>query len=447
MAKEFSDNIFLEKILYLFFYLTLIIIILFFSALISGSETSFFCLNSKILKKKIKKDSYKENLLLIILKNKKKLLATILIFNNISNIGIVILTSYLISIFFKKKCFLILNYCIPIIFLVKVVFITFILLLFGEIIPKIYASRNKMKFSIFMSKPIIFLLKIFNPISNIIISITGCIEKKIRQKKCLISIDQLSEALKITSNKKNIKEINFLQSIVDFSSKETHQIMTPRIDIFSLNKNISFNNVLKLIRCNVYSRIPVYNKNIDDIEGILYAKDLIPFINKDNVNWNRLIYPPFFVPDNKKIDDLLNDFKKRKIHLAIVVDEYGGTCGIVTLEDVIEEIVGDIIDEFDKYSETYSKICDNNYFFDGKTTLINFYKIMNIKEKIIFESKKGEADTLGGFIMEINKNFPKLKQKINFLNYYFIIKSIQNKRIKTIEVIREKITYNNNFSD
>ncbi len=284
------------------------------------------------------------------------------------------------------------------------------------------------------------LSKILDPISKIIIFISKAIEKKVIKKKHMISVDQLSKALKITSsNTKNIQERKFLQRIVDFGNTEIHQIMTPRIDMFALNSNKNFYDVLKLVRYQGYSRIPVYKNSIDDIEGVLFAKDLLPFIYEKNFQWKKLIHTPFFVPEKKKIDDLLSDFKKKKIHLAIVVDEYGGTCGLVTLEDVIEEIVGDIIDEFDEEDMSYSKLNQNNYLFDGKTSLINFYRIMDIEEgeEVFFENRKGEADTLGGFIMEINKEFPQKKQKINFINYSFIIKSIDNKRIKTVEVIRK----------
>ncbi|WP_341654559.1 gliding motility-associated protein GldE [Blattabacterium cuenoti] len=440
MEKESSTNIFLEKTLYLVFYFALIIILLLFSALISGSETAFFCIEKKTLDKERKKNSYKGNIVFQILREKKKLLATILISNNFSNIGIVILSSYLITEFLQKKYLVIYKqFHIPIHFLLEVVVLTFILLLFGEIIPKIYASKNNFRFAIFMAKPLIILSKILNPISKIIILISKSIDKKTIKKKNLISVDQLSKALKITSsNPKNVKECQFLQRIVDFGNTETHQIMTPRIDMFALNRNINFSNVLESVRDQGYSRIPIYKDSIDDIEGVLFAKDLLPFIYHKHFQWNRLIHSPFFVPEKKNIDNLLSDFKKRKIHLAIVVDEYGGTCGLVTLEDVIEEIVGDIIDEFDEEDMSYSKLNQNNYLFDGKTSLINFYRIMNIKEEVFFENKKGDADTLGGFIMEINKEFPKKKQKINFLNYSFIIKSIDHKRIKTIEVIRRK---------
>ncbi|WP_185856187.1 gliding motility-associated protein GldE [Blattabacterium cuenoti] len=439
MEKESSTNIFLENTFQIIIYFVLIIILLLFSAMISGSETAFFCLEKKTLEKEIKKNPSRGNRVLNILKNRKKLLSTILISNNFSNIGIVLLSSYLITEFFQDRYLFIYKIPIPINFILEVWVLTFFLLLFGEIIPKIYARKNNFRFALFMSKTLIVLSKILKPVNQMMILISRFIEKKISKKKNIISVDKLSKALKIASfNQKNIQECQFLQRIVDFGNTETHQIMTPRIDMFALNRNTSFSDVLELVRNQGFSRIPVYKDSIDDIEGVLFSKDLLPFIYEKKFEWKKLIHTPFFVPENKKIDDLLNDFKKKKIHLAIVVDEYGGTCGTVTLEDVIEEIVGDIIDEFDEEDMSYSKLNQNNYLFDGKTSLINFYRIMKIEEEVFFEKKKGDADTLGGFIMEINKEFPKLEQKINFLNYSFIIRSIDNKRIKTIEVLRKK---------
>ncbi|WP_185855583.1 gliding motility-associated protein GldE [Blattabacterium cuenoti] len=442
---EYSTNIILGNVLYLILYFVFIVILLLFSALISGSETAFFCLDKKTIDKKTKNNIIKKNLLFKILENKKKLLAIILISNNFSNVGIVILISYLITEFLQGKNIYIFNKNINtfINISLEIILITFVLLLFGEIIPKIYARKNNYSFSIFMSKPLLFIGKFLNPISEIMIFISEIIEKNIIKKKNGISIDQLSKALKITSSnlkKKNIKESQFLQKIVNFGNTEIHQIMTPRIDMFAINKKIDFTNILELIRKQGYSRIPIFKDCIDDIVGVLFAKDLLPFIYNQKFKWNSLIHKPYFVPEKRKIIDLLSDFKKRKIHLAIVVDEYGGTCGLVTLEDVVEEIVGEIFDEFDEDDTSYSKLSKNNYLFDGKTSLINFYRIMKIKEQISFEfeKKKGDADTLGGFIMEICNEFPKKKQIINFLNYSFIIKNINNKRIKTVEVVRKK---------
>lgn len=421
------------------FNLFLLFILLFFSALISGAELAFFSLDRKQLE--IEKKKNYQILLKVsnILKDRKKLLATILITNNFLNIGIVILASSLINLWIKFPKIYILGFFIPIKFLIEIFGITFILLIFGEIIPKIYASKNNFWFAYFMSTPILIFNRILSPLSNFMMSIYNLIERLIGQKKNnIFSVDQLSEALEITKkNKENDEEIKFLQGIVDFGTIETSQIMIPRIDMFALKHNATFKEVLKCIS-ESYSRIPVYRENIDDIEGVLFIKDLLPYINKEEYSWTKLIHPPFFVPENKKLDDLLNDFKNKRIHLAIVVDEYGGTSGLVTLEDVVEEIVGDISDEFDeKNNNSYSIINKNRFIFDGKIPLIDFYRIMKITDDNIFEQKKGDADTLGGFIMEINKKFPRYKQKINFYNYDFIIEEVNKKRIKYIEVLKK----------
>ncbi|WGH27531.1 MAG: gliding motility-associated protein GldE [Candidatus Bostrichicola ureolyticus] len=425
-------------------YFIYIIILLLLSAIISASEIAFFSLNKKQLEKEKKKDLTKANIVINIINNRKKLLAALIISHNFLNIGIVIFSSYLINKYFtfpdiniyifKYKIFFSLK------FLFEVVGITFILLLFVEIIPKIYASLDNFKLAVFMSKPIHIIMILLNPLIYIMMIISNYIEKWIGKKQNKLSLYQLSQALKITINKKYDKDILFLRKIVHFGNIETRQIMTPRIDIFALNYNTYYADVLKIIISEGYSRVPVYKENIDNIVGILFVKDLLPFINEINYNWNQLIHLPFFIPENKKLDDLLKDFKDKKIHLAIVVDEYGGTCGLVTFEDVIEEIIGDIKDEYDEENISYFKEEYNNkYIFDGKISLIDFYRFMQIKEEEedIFEKYKGNADTLGGFVMQLNKKFPIIKQQINFFNYTFIIKEVDKKRIKSIEVIRK----------
>lgn len=430
-----KEPIYIQSLCNLF----LLFILLFCSALISGAELAFFSLDRKQLEIEKKKNSHLLLKVTNILKDRKKLLATILITNNFLNIGIVILASSLINIWIKFPQTYIFGFSIPIKFLLEIFGITFILLIFGEIIPKIYASKNNFWFAYFMSTPILIFNRILSPLSNFMMCIYNLIERLIGQKKKnIFSVDQLSEALEITTkNQENDEEIKFLQGIVDFGTIETSQIMIPRIDMFALQHNASFQEVLKCIT-ESYSRIPIYRENIDDIEGVLFIKDLLPYINKEEFAWIKLIHPPFFVPENKKLDDLLNDFQSKRIHLAIVVDEYGGTSGLVTLEDVVEEIVGDISDEFDeKNNHSYSIINNNRFLFDGKIPLIDFYRIMQIKDENIFEKNKGDADTLGGFIMEINKIFPRYKQSINFYNYNFIIQEVNKKRIKYIEVIKK----------
>lgn len=410
--------------------------LLLLAAIIAGAEIAFFSINKKQLEKEKKKDIIKANIVINIINNRKKLLASLLISNNFLNIGVVILSSFLINKYFTFPNIHLFKINISFKFLLEVVGITFILLLFGEIIPKIYASKDNFKFAVFMSKPIYFINKVLNPLIYIMMIMSNYIEQWIKKPKKL-SLYQLSQALKITINKKYDKDMIFLRKIINFGNIETRQIMTPRIDIFALNYDTSYEDVLNIIISEGYSRVPVYKENIDNIEGLLFVKDLLPFINKINFNWNKLVHLPFFIPENKKLDDLLKDFKEKKIHLAIVVDEYGGTCGLVTFEDVIEEIIGDIKDEYDEENLSYIKEDKNKYIFEGKISLIDFYRLMQIKEENLFEKHKGNADTLGGFIMQINKKLPLIKQKIKFYNYIFIIQSVDKKRIKRIEVIRK----------
>lgn len=441
METEPPESIFTEgNFLYLqsFFHFILLALLLFLSALFSGAEVAFFSLDRKRLEKEKKKNAQKSDKVCDILKDRKKLLATILITNNFLNIGIIILSSSLIGTYSKIPETYVYGISIPVKFLIEVVGITFLLLLFGEIIPKIYASKNNFYFASFMSRPLLFSSQVLSPLNKLMMWIYGLVERRIGRKKHTLSVDQLSQALEITTeDREDDKERQFLQGIVDFGSIETRQVMTPRIDMLALRYDTPFSEVLNTVILESYSRIPIYRKDIDDIEGVLFVKDLLPYINQKDCDWTQLMHPPFFVPENKKLDDLLNDFKNKRIHLAVVVDEYGGTCGLVTLEDVIEEIVGDISDEFDEEDTSYSKIDHNHYLFEGKTPLIDFYRVMQVDEEDLFEENKGDADTLGGFVMEIHTEFPKHRQKIRFHNYIFIIQAVDKKRIKRIEVFRK----------
>jgi gliding motility-associated protein GldE len=309
--------------------------------------------------------------------------------------------------------------------------------LFGEVLPKIYASRNALSFSKKMSKFIHTTNILLTPFSLPLITLTKWIENKFGSKNSNFSVETLSQALELTSEGATTKdEQKILEGIVNFGNTETVQIMKPRIDIFALSNEEPYEIVLDKILKNGYSRNPVYKDNIDTIIGVLYAKDLLAHLNKTAFKWVELIRPPFFVPENKKLDDLLSDFREKKNHLAIVVDEYGGTSGLVTLEDVIEEIVGDINDEFDIDDLFYSKIDENNYIFEGKTTIKDFCKVLNDEDEAIFEEEKGESETLAGFILEISGKFPKKGEKINFKNYSFTIEALDKKRIKQIKATR-----------
>ena len=414
-----------------------LVILLMCSALISGAEVALFSLTPSDLNDDDQKDTKLLNIISKLLSQPKKLLATILVANNFINIGIVLLFAKLSnSIFGDLKTSITLGFfSIDLVFFIEVIVITFLILLFGEILPKVYANRNNLRFSKFMARPLQLLDIVFSPISLPMRKITIGIHKRLGKQKSNLNVDYLSQALELTSEEDTTKEEQkILQGIVSFGNTDTKQVMRPRIDIFALDTSMTFSAIVPEIVKNGYSRIPVYDDNIDDISGILYAKDLLPHLGKTQFDWTSLLRTPLFVPENKKLDDLMVEFQEKKIHLAIVVDEYGGTSGIVSLEDVIEEIVGDISDEFDDDDLIYSKIDDFNFVFEGKTTLKDFYRIIRLDDDSEFETNKGEAETLAGFVLEISKTFPKIRSKIQFKSYTFIIESIDNKRIKQVKV-------------
>lgn len=420
-----------------FFSIFLLLVLLFLSALLSGSEVAYFSLKRKDIldarENKVEKIETIERLL----RNKQKLLSTILIGNNFINICVVILSTYISTKFIHPNLdnLSLLGWNLSLLF--DIVVITFILLLFGEIIPKIYAGMNALVFAQ-ITAPLLSFLGIFTkPIGSPLLWFSNLLETKIRPTHT-ISVDHLSQALEITQEDEmtSNEEQKILEGIVSFGNTETREIMTPRVDVFSLSYDDSFADVIKLISARGYSRIPVYRNSIDEISGMLYAKDLLPHLNSENFDWHTLLRKTFFVPENKKLDDLLNEFKKKKIHIAIVVDEYGGTSGLVTLEDVMEEIVGDISDEFDDEDIFFSKLDKNNFLFEGKTGLKDFFRIMEIEEEELFNENKGEAESLGGFLLEINGETPFRRQIIHFHNYNFTVESIDKKRIKRIKVSR-----------
>ena len=405
-----------------------IIILLICSAFISGSEVALFSLSQRDIDEIHEKDYNKGILISKLLNKPKKLLATILVANNFVNIAVVILFSSFSGRLFNA----IESYAIR--FTFEVVVVTFFLLLFGEVLPKIYANRNNVVFAQKVAVPISILNNLLSPISVPMRNSILFIEKKLNVQKVNFSVNQLSQALELTSQSDTTDgEQKILEGIVSFGNTEVRQVMSPRIDVFALNIEESFQMIMPKIIGKGYSRIPVYKDNIDQIEGILFIKDLIPYIDNDDFNWIELLRQPFFVPENKKLDDLLKDFQSMKSHLAIVVDEYGGTSGIISLEDVLEEIVGDISDEFDDEDLVYSQIDENNFLFEGKISLKDFYRIIDVNEEE-FDKKKGEAETLAGFLLEISGNFPKKSQKITFQNIVFTIENVDNRRIKQIKV-------------
>ncbi|MBL4657287.1 MAG: gliding motility-associated protein GldE [Flavobacteriales bacterium] len=414
-------------------------VLLFFSALISGAEVAFFSIDP-ILKDELKADdSRKSTMILDQLNKPKRLLATILIANNFINVAIVIISTYI-----NVKLFAFVEN--PVLsFAIQVVAVTFLILLFGEVIPKVYATQNPIKLAGITVFPIFFLGKFFRPLSYVLVTSTSFITSKVKQKQHNISVDELSDALELAGDD-TLEEEQILKGIVKFGSTDVKQIMKPRIDVIALAMTTEYNEVIATILECGYSRLPVFEESMDKVKGILYIKDLLPGLelNSDNEpevkftankdgSWQSLLRTPFFVPENKKIDDLLKEFQEKKIHLAIVVDEYGGTSGIVTLEDIIEEIVGEISDEYDDDELAYSKLDDNTFVFDGKTALNDLYRALDI-EGTSFEDAKGESDSLAGFIIELEGKIPLKNEKITFENYRFTIEAADLRRVKRVKV-------------
>ena len=417
--------------------ITGLIILLIGSALISGAEVALFSLSQKDLDEAKKYKSKSFEIIIELLKKPKKLLASILVANNFINIAIVILFASISNNFYKviDSELDLAGIKINPVFLIEVGLITFLILLFGEILPKVYANRNNLKFSKFMAYPLKFLDIVISPISIPMQKATLLIHKKLGNQKLTLNVEQLSQALELASDEDTTQEEQkILKGIVSFGNIDTKQVMRPRIDIFALDEATSYVEIVPEILKNGYSRIPVYKNSIDSVIGVLHVKDLLPHLQKKQFNWTDLLRTPFFIPENKKLDDLMVEFQEKKNHLAVVVDEYGGTSGIVSLEDIIEEIVGDISDEFDDNDLTYSKLDANNFVFEGKTTLRDFYNIIKPNDISVFEEKKGEAETLAGFVLEISNSFPKINNKINFKTYSFTVEAMSNKRIKQLKV-------------
>src|SRR5690554_148508 len=404
------------------------------SALVSGSEVAFFGLSPDELKEIEEKKSSTCKIILRLLDRPKKLSATILIANITINIGVVLLFNRIGDTLFADLDNLIFGF-VPVRFMLEVVVITLSILIFGEILPKVYANRNKSAFALFMAYPLMIFDFLLSPLSLPMRKITLYMHDKLGKQRSNLSVDHLSQALELTSDGDTTEEEQkILEGIVSFGNTDTKQVMRPRIDIFALNEEMRFLEVMEEIKKNGYSRIPVFSENLDNVLGVLYVKDLLPYIDRKSFNWVSLIREPYFVPENKKLDDLLLEFQSKKNHLAVVVDEYGGTSGIVTMEDIIEEIVGDISDEFDDEDLIFSKLDDFNYIFDGKTALKDFYKVTKIEDEEDFEEKKGESETIAGFVLEIVGSFPKKGEMVAFKDYRFVVESLDKKRLKQIKI-------------
>ncbi len=414
-----------------------ILILLMFSAMFSGSENAYFSLTKYEIEDFKSSLSASERLAALHLDNPRKLLATLLIANNFVNIGIVILSTIITEEFmdpeFAKSFWG---------WFVQVVVVTFVILMLGEVIPKVYSTQKPKEVAGLMAYPLLVASKVFYPISLILLATTGFIDKRIKVKGHSVSVDDLTHALDITKHETSAtaEDRKILKGIVEFGNTDVKQIMKPRMDVKALDEEWDFGRVMKYILDAGYSRMPVYKDSIDNVIGILYIKDLLAHLEKPvEFKWQELIRPHFAVPESKKIDDLLKEFQHRKMHLAMVVDEFGGLSGIVTLEDVMEEVVGDINDEFDDDEVFYSKLDDHNYVFEGKIALNNFYRILDL-EPSPFEEKKGESDSLAGFILELEGKFPRKNQKITFNGLLFTIEAADNRRIKRVKVTLPKET-------
>jgi len=398
------------------------------SALVSGSEVAYFSLSPNDKDNLANSKDRKSILLISLLERPKRLLATILITNNFVNVAIVILSTYLIDLIINN------SYSEATIFILQVVVVTFLLLLLGEVIPKIYANKKPLSLAGFMAIPIYVLRTLLTPLSSILVNSTNFIDKRVKKRGHNISVDELSHALELTSDENEKEEDQkILEGIVKFGNTDVKQVMTSRVDVLSIEKQTSFKEVIDLILESGYSRIPVHKENFDNIIGVLYTKDLLNHLKEDKFDWNKIIRKPFFVPENKKIDDLLREFQTKKIHMAIVVDEYGGSSGLISLEDILEEIVGEINDEFDNDELAYSKLDDQNYVFEGKTPLIDVYRALNIDGKE-FEAEKGESDTLAGLVLELFGKIPKKNEKFKFNEYQITIEAADKRRVKHIRL-------------
>ena len=415
--------------------LVILMVLLIISALVSGSEVAFFSLKSQDLDDLKGKSKPTFDSVVELLDHPKTLLATILISNNFVNVGIVILSSYITGTMFDFSSNPTLG------FVLEVVIITFMILLFGEVLPKVYATRSSIAFSSFMSRPMLIMRSVFRPVSLVLVRSTNFIEKRLNRATENLSVDDLSQALELTNNEDTSHdEQKILEGIVKFGNTNVKQIMKPRMDVVCIDVSWDYRKILDIILDSGYSRIPVYEDNFDNVKGVLYIKDLLPHIDAtEDFDWNALMRDSFFVPENKKIDDLLKEFQDKKIHLAVVVDEFGGTSGIITLEDVIEEIVGEISDEFDDDELVYSKLDDRTYVFEAKIHLTDFSKVLDI-DVDRFDEARGEADTLAGFVLEIAGKFPEKNEEIEFDGIIFRVESRDGRRIKRIKVSLPEIT-------
>lgn len=408
-----------------------VLLLLVFSASVSASEVAMFSLTPTHLRDIKERGGRPGQNVLELLSKPRKLLATILIANNLVNVGIVILSTYVVSSTLDVSS-------LPAyaVFLVQVIAVTFVLLLVGEVVPKVYATSSPLSVSLRMARPLLAMRWVLYPVAELLVRSTTSIEKRYRRNSShTISVDSLGHALELTQDASTSdEEQRILRGIVKFGNIEVRQVMRPRTEVVAFENDLDFKELLTSIVESGFSRVPVYEETLDRVVGILYIKDVLPHIDKKEYNWQGLLRTPYFVPESKKLDDLLTEFQAQKVHMAVVVDEYGGTSGIITLEDVIEEIVGDITDEYDEEDVQYTKIDSNTWLFEGRVALTDLYRILEIDGEL-FEQHKGDSGTLGGFVLELTGRIPKKGERVDLHNFTFLVEASDNKRIRRLKVI------------
>ncbi len=405
----------------------LTVVLLLFSGFASGSEIAFFSLSPEDLDDLDPEKSMKDRWIQKLRDDSERTLAAILIANDFVNVMVIMLSNYILTSWVHFKVIWLQFVCIT-------VLLTFLLLLFGEIMPKLYSRQNPLHFCRKAVGGIVFLRKLFWPLESLLVKSGSIAEKAVPKENRQLSVDDLQQALELTDKNDIKNEQSMLQGIIRFGDETAKEVMTTRQDIVFLDMRSTYSEVLKFIVENNYSRVPVYQVNTDNVRGILYIKDLLPYLSKpSNFRWQSLIRPPYFVPETKPIDDLLRDFQDNRVHMAIVVDEYGGTSGLVTLDDILEEIVGEINDEYDEEEKVYRKIDDHVYIFEGKTLLSDVCKILNLADDE-FDEVAGDADSLAGLLLEIKGDFPELHEVITYRNYIFEVMAIEERRISEVKV-------------
>lgn len=408
--------------------LVLSVLSLYASAFVSASEIAFFSLTSSELDEIDESDTPCDKRVKTLLDDSERLQATVVVLNNLMNVAFILLLNF----FFWNVVHW--GAVSAVGFIAVTVVLVFLLLVFGEIMPRIYSAQHALRFCRRSAPVMLRLCAICRPLSNVLVHSTWAFNRLAQKKKPNLSVDELSQALELTDKNDISEESNMLEGIIRFGEETAKEVMTSRLDMVDLEISAPFSKVLRCVVENVYSRIPVYEDTRDNIKGILYIKDLLPYLDKDDsFQWQKLVRPAFFVPETKKIDDLLRDFQANKVHIAIVVDEFGGTLGIVTMEDIIEEIVGEINDEYDEEELPYVKVDDNVYIFEAKTLLSDFYKILKV-DADVFEDAAGDSDTVAGLLLELKGEFPALHEVIEFRNYSFEILEMNARRILKVKV-------------